>query len=70
MFENSCFNLLLGVFIRRRFSVDGPDTDFAKLIDGAIETGSFYMIISNEEELSKLLNKKRRAGLWPTPFRK
>ena len=32
MLENNYFNLLLGV----------PDTDFAKLIEGAIETGSIY----------------------------
>ena len=33
MFQNNYFNLLLGL----------SDTDFAKLIDGAIETGLIYL---------------------------
>ena len=45
MLENNYFNLLLGV----------PDTNFAKLIDSAIETGSIYSKIYEriEKELDK-----------------
>jgi len=56
MLENNYFNLLLGV----------PDTDFAKLIDGAIETGSIYNEIYHriEEDLDKKgLQKKKERRL-------
>ena len=56
MLENNYFNLLLGV----------PDTDFAKLIDGAIETGSIYNEIYHriEEDFDKKgLQKKKERRL-------
>ena len=54
MLENKYFNLFLGV----------PDTDFAKLIEGAVETGSIYSEIYKkiESDLDRkgLLKKRER----------
>jgi len=55
MLENNYFNLLLGV----------PDTDFAKLIEEAIETGSIYSEIS--QRIEKDLDTK---GLLKKQYRK
>ena len=69
MLENNYFNLFLGV----------PDTDFAKLIEGAVETGSIYSEIYKkiESDLDRkaLLKKRERildstavsaSSSWPT----
>ena len=56
MLENNYFNLFLGV----------PDTDFAKLIEGAVETGSIYSEIYKKIESDldrKALLKKRERIL-------
>ena len=56
MLENNYFNLLLGV----------PDTDFAKLIEVAIETGSIYSEIIQRIEIDldiKGLRKKHERKL-------
>ena len=54
MLENNYFNLLLGV----------PDTDFAKLIEGATETGSIYneiyQRIEKDLDIKGLLKKQER----------
>ncbi len=54
MLENNYFNLLLGV----------PDTNFAKLIEGAIETGSIYdeinQRIEKDLDIKGLLKKQER----------
>ena len=54
MLENNYFNLLLGV----------PDTDFAKLIEGAIETGliydEIYQRIDKELDIKGLRKKQDR----------
>ena len=46
MLENNYFNLLLGV----------PDTDFAKLIEEATETGVIYNEISQRIEIDLDIN--------------
>ena len=49
MLENNYINLFLGV----------PDTDFSKLIEGAIETGSIYAEIYKKiEVLSEIFERR------------